>query len=123
MSLKYSLQESFGFAFQGIKSAFQSEPNFRIHIFLATLAIILGILLNLSSLEWLILALTISFVMTLELLNTVLERLVDLVSPEIRREAKIAKDLSAAMVLLNAILAVAVGGFLFIPKISLILAR
>lgn len=117
MSLKYPVINSFKFAIEGIKKALKDEPNFRIHISIAILTIILAFLLKFTYMELAILVLTIGFVLILELVNTALEALTDLVSPEIREKAKEAKDVSAAAVLLSAILSVIVAVFLFIPKI------
>jgi len=117
MSKKYNLGNSFKFAFSGIKEALIKEPNFRIHIVLALSIMILAIILGLSTIDWLILLFTISFVLILELINTGLEALVDLVSPEISEKARIAKNVSAAAVLLAAILSIIVGVILFLPKI------
>ena len=117
MGLKHSTTKSFSYAFQGIKTAYKNEPNLRIHTIAAILAVSFGALLGISAVEWLLLTFTIFYVITLELLNTVLENLVDLTSPEIRPYAKVAKDVSAACVLLAAIMSVIVGMVLFIPKI------
>jgi diacylglycerol kinase len=117
MSKNRSLKKSFEFAITGIKEALKSEPNFRIHLILAISALLLASLLGFSSIEWLILTFTIFFVLILELINTVLEKIVDLVSPETKPAARVAKDVSAATVLLSAILAVIVGLVLFLPKI------
>jgi len=121
MGKKHSVKKSFYYAFQGIKTAYQNEPNLRIHSVAGTLAICLGILLKLESLEWLILCFTIFWVISLELLNTVLENLVNLVSPDITPYAKIAKDVGAACVLFAAILSVIVGIVLFLPKMLVLL--
>ncbi len=117
MGLRHPTTKSFFFAFQGLKTALVQEPNFRIHIIIATLALTLGVVFKITTIEWLLLTFTIFYVITLELLNTVLESLVNLVSPEIQPFAKIAKDVSAACVLLAAILSVIVGSVLFLPKI------
>jgi diacylglycerol kinase len=123
MSREYSVTKSFKFAFEGIKAVFKKEPNLRIHFIFAIIALVTAFLLGFSTIEWLILAFTIFFVLILELLNTALEALVDLVSPEIKPEAKIAKDVSAAAVFLAAILSVVVGIVLFLPKILLVFRR
>ena len=117
MGLRHSTPKSFSYAIQGMKTAFKNEPNLRIHTFFATFAILLGLLLGLSRLEWLILVFTIFYVISLELLNTVLEAIVDIVSPEVKDSAKIAKDVSAAIVLLAAFISVIVGVVIFLPKI------
>jgi diacylglycerol kinase len=117
MSRKHSPLKSFPYAFNGIKIALQNEPNFKIHLAIAALALVVAVILKINTLEFAVLILTIGFVLILELVNTMLEALVDLVSPETREHAKIAKDVSAAAVLVAAILSVFVGLFLFLPKI------
>lgn len=117
MSLKYSLPRSFGFALQGIKTAFTDEPNFRIHSAFALAALILAFFLGFSLNEWLLLLFTISFVLVMELVNTSLEEIVNLINPEVHPLVKKAKDLMAAAVLLSAFVAIIVGFFLFLPKI------
>jgi diacylglycerol kinase len=101
MSKTHSTFRSFGYAWDAI------------------IAIVLGLALKLSSQEWIILSFTIAFVLILEFINTALEAIVDMVSPRIRQEAKLAKDVAAAAVLVSAILSVVVGIFLFLPKILL----
>ena len=108
---------SFKYAFSGVKEAFQSEKNMKIHFLLMVLAIIFGIVLKLSSVEWAILVVTIGLVLISEFINTSLEQIVDIVSPEKQEKAKIAKDVAAAGVLVSAIVAILVGVFLFLPKI------
>lgn len=117
MSRKYSVFGSFKFAFDGLREVAFNEPNFRIHLSFASAALLTGLLLNLSVFEWLLLLFTICFVLILELFNTAIEKIVDLVSPEIRPKAKIAKDVSAAAVLISASLSILVGVVLFLPKI------
>ncbi|RJR29068.1 diacylglycerol kinase family protein [Candidatus Microgenomates bacterium] len=119
MSIHRSIQKSFFYAFSGFKTAFTQEPNFRIHTAMGTAAIIVGYLVKLTPTEWLLLSFTISFVLILELFNTGLEALVDIVSPDKHPKAKIAKDVSAAAVLVAAAMSIIVGSILFIPKISI----
>ena len=108
--------KSFKYAFEGIKEAYINERNMKIHFLLMVLAIVLGFILKLSSVEWAILTITIGLVLILEFINTSLEQIVDIVSPEKQEKAKIAKDVAAAGVLISAIVAVLVGIFLFVPK-------
>lgn len=117
MSKFHSTQKSFAYAFSGVKLALKNEPNFRIHVFFAIFAIVLSAVLKISFLEFAIILLTIGFVLILELINTMLEALVDLVSPQAKDKAKIAKDVSAASVLVSAIVSVLVGGLVFLPKL------
>lgn len=117
MGLKHDTTKSFMYAFEGIRTALKEEPNFRIHFAISFVALILAYILKLTKVEWLILLTTIFLVLVLELINTTLEALVDIVSPETHPKAKIAKDVAAAAVLLSAIFAVIVGAVLFFPKI------
>jgi len=117
MSLTHSTVKSFRYAFSGLNTALKNEPNFRIHVVFAILALTFGIFLKLNSLEWLFLTFTIFYVLTLELLNTVLESIVNIANPEINPYAKIAKDVAAACVLLAAFMSIIVGIALFLPKI------
>ena len=117
MSVKHSTYKSFKYAFNGIKEAFVNEPNFRIHTGISLLVILAAIFFQFNSLEFILLILTISFVVTLELINTTLETIVNMTSPQYQEKAKIAKDISAAAVFVSAITSVVVGGFLFLPKI------
>ena len=116
MESKHSLIKSFRFAFNGLETAFKKGRNFRIQIFLGIAAIILGSIYKLNSFEWLSLILISASVLILELINTAIESIVNIVSPEIRDEAKIAKDVSAASVLVASIAAVFIGIVIFIPK-------
>ena len=89
--------------------ALRTQPNAQIHAVITVGALALGAWLGLSRAEWAILTLTIGLVWAAELLNTALEALVDLASPSLHPLAKVAKDVSAAAVLITAIIAVAVG--------------
>jgi len=91
MSKKHPTPESFKFAFQGIKTTFDNEPNFKIQLLLGFFSIILGITLKITNTEWLILSTVIFMVLLLELINSSIEALVDLISPERNEKAKIAK--------------------------------
>ncbi len=122
MGYEHSLPKSFRYAFSGVRTALREEPNFKIHILIAILAAILGFFLKLAPIEWLVFTLTVAMVLILELMNTSLEVMVDIVSPEIHEKAKIAKDIAAASVLLASISAVIVGIVIFLPKILVILA-
>ena len=118
MGLRHDTAKSFKYAFSGIKTAYKNEPNLRIHTFFAIFAISLGAALGVSIIEWLLLTFTIFYVITLELLNTVLEAMVNMVSPEISPYARIAKDVSAACVLLAAFMSIIVGVVIFLQKIA-----
>ena len=96
-------------AFEGILLAWRTQRNFRIQVVLAIVALLAFALLRASALAFAILALTIAFVLAFEAMNTALEALVDLVSPERHALAKAAKDAAAGSVLIAALGALAVG--------------
>jgi diacylglycerol kinase len=107
----------FGYAFHGLWYTLCTQRHARIHIFIAILAIIMGIILHISALEFAIVFVAITGVFTTEMLNTVAELCVDLASPEYHPLAKIAKDVAAGAVLANAILAIVIGLFIFLPHL------
>jgi diacylglycerol kinase len=97
------------YALEGIAHAWRTQRNFRIQAGLAVVAVAVFALLHASVLAFAILALTIAFVLAFETMNTALEALVDLVSPERHALAKAAKDAAAGSVLIAALGALAVG--------------
>ncbi|HIE39328.1 MAG TPA: diacylglycerol kinase family protein [Anaerolineales bacterium] len=103
------LVESFRYAFAGLGYALRTQRNTRIHLTIAAFVVVLGLWLRLSLTQWAVLALTIGFVLVGEMLNTVAETLVDLVSPGYHPLAKVIKDVTAGAVLLTAIISVVVG--------------
>ncbi len=107
---------SFRYAWQGIVASFQSEANLRIHLIIASLVIICGFLFHISIQEWLICLLSFGLVISMELMNTVAETLVDLISPEQHPLAGKAKDIAAGAVLVSAIFAAIAGLIIFVPK-------
>jgi diacylglycerol kinase (ATP) len=111
--------KSFSYAFQGIKTFFQTQHNAWIHSFATIVVIFLGYILKLSFNEWCWIILAIAFVFITEMLNTALEFLTDLVSPEYHPIAKKTKDVAAGAVLLAAILAIIIGLIIFVPKFYL----
>jgi len=108
---------SFKYAINGIKDALKSEPNLRFHFFSAIIVFVFATFLKFSNFELAILVLTIFFVIGLELVNTTIEKIVDLHSKEKSEEARAIKDISAAVVLLGAISSLIIGGILFLPKL------
>jgi len=110
--------ESFRIAFAGLAHAISNQKNFQIQILIAVVVLLAAWLLNFSRLEWLILILTISFVLTTELINTVFEVVVDLaVKEQLLPDAKLAKDVSAAAVLLISFFSIIIGLLLFLPHL------
>jgi len=113
-----NLLASFKYAWAGLSYALYTQRNFRVHLLIATLAVSLGLGLHLSSIEMAIIVLTTSIVLTMELLNTALEAVVDLTVQQTYHElAKIAKDCAAGAVLISAFGAVLIAGFLLLPPL------
>lgn len=108
---------SFKHAFDGLFYAIRTQPNFRFHLLAAFCVVCLGIIFSVSFLEWLVLVFAINIVLISEMLNTSIEAMVDLITLERRQDAKIAKDVSAAMVLVSAFLSALVGLTIFLPRI------
>jgi diacylglycerol kinase len=107
----------FHFAFSGLWYAIRTQRNMRIHLLIALLAIIAGILLHISAVEFAMVFVAITAVFIAEMFNTVFELTIDLASPEYHPLAKIAKDVAAGAVLLSAILSIVIGLFVFIPHL------
>jgi diacylglycerol kinase len=108
---------SFHFAFQGIGYALRTQRNARVHVAVAGLVIAAGIYYRIAAVEWAILALTIGTVFSAEMINTVAELAVDLLTQHYHPMAKIAKDVGAGAVLVAAIAAVGVGVAIFGPRV------
>ena len=109
--------QSFGYAFRGIKSVFLSEANMKIHIFITVLVVICGVVFTISITEWMFCLVCIAIVTGAEMINTAIENVVDLASPEQHPLAGKAKDIAAGAVLLCAIISVIIGLIIFIPKV------
>ena len=107
----------FGHAFRGLWYALRTQRNARVHVSVAILAILLGIVLRISAVEFAMVFVAITGVFLAEMFNTVFELCVDLASPDYHPLAKIAKDVAAGAVLLSAILSVVIGLFVFGPHL------
>ena len=111
---------SFRNAIIGIKTAYKSQKNLRVHIIVGFFVIIIGVFIKISIVEWLILLLTMLIVIITEIYNTALEFTVDLFSTEYSKQAKKAKDVSAAGVLITAFFAIIIGIIIFLPKLLIL---
>jgi diacylglycerol kinase (ATP) len=114
---RHGLLASFRFAFAGIGYLFRTQRNARIHLIIGAAACLIGGWLRLPRYDWAILLMTIAGVIILEGLNTALEAVVDLASPQMHPLAKIAKDVSAGMVLVAAIASVGIGLLILGPPL------
>ncbi|RHJ81810.1 diacylglycerol kinase family protein [Parabacteroides sp. AM08-6] len=109
---------SFRYAFNGIRLLIKNEYNAWIHSFAAICVIIAGFFFSLSSTEWIAVIIAIGTVFSAEAINSAIEAISDLVSPEYNEAIKKAKDLAAGAVLITAIAAAAVGFIIFLPKLT-----
>ena len=114
---KNPLGKSFGYAFEGIWTGIRKERNMRIHCLAVILVTAAGTFFGLSAAEWCICLLLFGMVISLELVNTAVEAVVDLVTEEKKPLAKIAKDTAAGAVLFTAVMAVIIGCIIFIPHL------
>jgi undecaprenol kinase/diacylglycerol kinase (ATP) len=112
---------SFKNAFAGIAHAFHSQPNFRVHCFIATVVVSAGIIFQLTAIEWGLITFTIIWVLLSEMINTAIESMVDLITSDYRQNAKVAKDVAAGAVLLGAVGSLIIGIIIFLPKIMFLI--
>ncbi len=114
----HHFKQSMQHAVNGIKTVFQDERNFRFDVVAAIGVVILGFLLNIERVEWYWIVFCIFLMFILEMLNTVVEQLVDLmVEHNYHLAAKKAKDVAAGVVLMGAIFVLLMASGIFIPKI------
>jgi diacylglycerol kinase len=109
--------DSFKSALIGLKTAFSTQPNFKIMLFSVLVVVTLSVYLMISEAEWLVLIVMFLLVFTAEMINTSIEAVVDLVTEEWRQNAKVAKDVSGGMVLLSVFFSIIVGIIIFLPKV------
>jgi diacylglycerol kinase (ATP) len=109
--------KSFEYAFEGVKAFLLNEPQAIIHLIAAIFVIIAGFYFEITLHEWIAVVCAIGIVIVSEILNTAIEKLTDMVSPEIHPKAKVVKDLAAGAVLMASIVAAVIGLIVFLPKI------
>jgi len=118
-----SFRQSLECAAQGLAHVFKTERNARIHVATAFGSIILGLVLGLSLIEWALILVAVTLVFVGEMLNTVVERIVDLMILQKHPLAQQAKDVAAGAVLVAAVSSVAIGLLVFGPHLWAILTR
>jgi diacylglycerol kinase len=109
---------SFRHAFRGLKYALKYERNFQNELTVGIFVVLAMFYFEVTRAEMVALVLVVIGVLIMELLNTIMERVVDILKPRVHPYAKLIKDLMAASVLLSSILAVIVGLIIFLPYIS-----
>jgi diacylglycerol kinase (ATP) len=109
--------KGFGYAFKGLRYAAATQLNFRVHLVAMLVAFIMGYTLQISGNEWQWIILCIALVLVVELLNTAIETLTDLVSPQYNEKAGQVKDVAAGAVVITALFALVTGLIIFLPKL------
>jgi undecaprenol kinase len=117
------LMKSFSYAIVGIKTGIKAERNMRIHLICSVLVIGCSCYFSINKLEWLFILLAIGGMFALELMNTAIERVVDLVTEEYHPLAKQAKDVAAGAVFIYAILSILIGFIIFVPYVLNLLKK
>jgi undecaprenol kinase len=113
--------KSFKYALQGIKHCFVSEKNFRMLLVIAAITFFLGIVFRISASEWLAVLFCSALVLSLEMINTAIEKLSNIVTESIHPVIKQVKDIAAGAVCLVSILSFIIGCIIFLPKIALVI--
>ena len=111
---------SFKYAFNGLIDTYKTEQSVWIYIPVSLLVILMGFYFKINTIEWLVIVLVLGVILSLELINTALESVVDLVTDKYHPLAKKAKDTVSAAVLVFAVASVIIGLIIFIPKIILL---
>lgn len=111
----HSIRNSFRYALRGLVHTFQTQQSFRIQVFAAFVVVVLMVLVDISTRDAIILITITAAVLTLELINTVVEHLTDLVSAKLIMVAQVVKDAMAAAVLFASIISVIIGVLVFWP--------
>ena len=110
--------KSFVYAFNGLRLLLKEEQNARIHFVASIIVILAGFYFRLNAYEWIAIIFSIGLVITVEIINTAIENIADFISPGKSEHIKTIKDLSAAAVLISAIVAVIIGLIVFLPKLG-----
>jgi diacylglycerol kinase len=109
--------KSFVHAFEGILDFIKYEPQAVIHAIATVLVVAAGFYFSINTTEWIAVIVAIGLVIISEMMNTAIEKLTDMVSPEYNPRAKVVKDLAAGAVLIAALAAAMIGIVVFLPKL------
>ena len=111
---------SFKYAFAGIFSVLRNERNFKVQLLITVLVMLTTFILEADNIEWAILILCMTLVLSLEMLNTAIEKVCNFLHPDEHPQIKIIKDVAAGAVLLASIAAAIIGAIILLPKILLL---
>jgi undecaprenol kinase len=115
--------QSLKHALRGVSVVYGSEQSFRIQVYTALLVLVAGIVFGIRTYEWIVIVLLIGSVLTLELINSIVERIVDSFKPRIHPVVKDIKDIMAGAVLIVSVIAAAVGCTIFYPHLVDLVSR
>ncbi len=115
------LFKSFIYAFKGLFRVLREEQNLKIQSFFGVLAICLGFILGIKPVEWCFIIVSIFLVLLMEIVNSAVERVTDVLKPRIHQYIKEIKDIMAAAVMLASLVSVIIGGIIFLPYILALL--
>lgn len=117
MQRSYNFFHAFRYALNGLLLFFRKDTNGKIELIIALVVIAAGFALRITAMEWIILLICISIVLAIEMLNSALENLCDLVEPNQHPVIKKVKDISAGAVLFASVISAVVGTIIFLPKL------
>lgn len=112
---KNSFQKSFYCALRGLKYVVKNERNFRVELIVAIFITFLAIVFNIKIWEFIVIIFLVTWVLVTELINTVVERVVDILEPRVHPYARLIKDIMAGVVLISSMMSILVGGLIFLP--------
>jgi len=110
--------KGFVYAFDGLVVFFRHERNGRIQLMVAVFVVVMGLLFTVSAGEWIVLLLCIASVLSMEMTNSAIEKICNLVHPKYHPAVKVIKDISAAAVLWASVISGIIGVIIFLPKIK-----
>ena len=117
---KRGITDSFNYAIEGLKHTLKTQRNMRIHFIIGASVIVLGLVMELPTVEFILLLSAVTLVIVAEMFNTALELAVDMFTKEFHHMAKMAKDIAAGCVLITAVYAMIVGYMIFIKRLIII---
>ncbi|MDD2656516.1 MAG: diacylglycerol kinase [Patescibacteria group bacterium] len=117
------LKKSFFYALKGITYTFRREQNFRIEVIIAVLVIAFMFFLGLRNSEKIVVLLLVTFILTLEMFNTIIERFLDLLKPRLDSQVKLLKDIMAGVVFLASVGSLVIGCMIFYPYIVELISK
>ena len=111
------------FSLEGLLYAYKNEKSLWMHAFCSIIAIVLGIIFKISLVQWSMILISLGIILALELLNTAIEAVVDMITLEYHPLAKIAKDCGSAATFIGVLISLIISGFVFIPKIMILFTK